>query len=106
MALVVVSIPAYNEKDTIGKVILEIKRVMSSIGYNFKILVVDDSSIDGTAKVARESGAVVFSHPINYGLAETFKTEMKKAIEMKADIIVHMDADGYYARKCLAFSAS
>ena len=96
MALVVVSIPAYNEKDTIGKVILEIKRVMSSIGYNFKILVVDDGSIDGTAKVARESGAVVFSHPINYGLAETFKTEMKKAIEMKADIIVHMDADGQY----------
>ncbi len=96
MVLIVVSIPAYNEKDTIAKVISEINRVMSANKYNFKILVVDDGSSDGTAKIAKDSGAVVFSHPINYGLAETFKTEIAKALEMNAEIIVHIDADGQY----------
>jgi len=59
-------------------------------------LVVDDGSSDSTADLARKSGAIVYSHPKNYGLAETFKTELKKCLELKADVIVHIDADGQY----------
>ena len=93
---IVVTIPAYNEEKTIGIVIDKINEVMESNSYNYEILVVDDGSKDNMAEVAKNAGAVVYSHPRNYGLAETFKTEIKKSLEMGADIIVHIDADNQY----------
>jgi len=93
---VVVTIPAYNEEKSIGEVIKKIKEVMQSNKYNFKILVVDDGSRDRTKEVARENEAIVFSHPVNMGLAETFRTEIEKCLELKVDIIVHIDADNQY----------
>ncbi len=93
---IVISIPSYNEEKSIGLVINAIKQVMSKSKYKYKILVVDDGSRDKTAGVAKKYGAVVYSHPYNYGLAEAFRTEMKKALELKADVIVHTDADGQY----------
>jgi glycosyltransferase involved in cell wall biosynthesis len=93
---VVITIPAYNEEKTIANVICTINSVMNKIGYNYQILVVNDGSTDKTAEVAKKSKAIVYSHPMNYGLAETFKTEIQKCLELKADIIVHIDADGQY----------
>ena len=96
---VVITIPAYNEEKIIGKLISNIKEVMNKTKYNYQILVVNDGSNDKTAEIAKKAGAVVYSHPMNYGLAETFKTEMQKCLELKADIIVHTDADGQYLAK-------
>lgn len=93
---IIVTIPAYNEAKSIGKLISDIKKVMDSSRYNYIILVVDDGSKDDTVETAKKNGAIVYSHPKNYGLAETFKTEVKKCLELKADIIVHIDADGQY----------
>src|SRR3989338_2039261 len=93
---VVITIPAYNEERTIGKVISNIKEVMKKTKYSYRILVVDDGSKDKTAEISKKSGAVVYKHPKNYGLAETFKTEMQKCLELNADVIVHIDADGQY----------
>jgi len=90
----VITIPAYNEEKSIGKVIDDIRKVMHSKKY--KIIVVDDGSTDNTAKIANEHGAVVFSHQRNRGLAETFKTEMKECLKLNPKIIVHTDADGQY----------
>lgn len=94
--MIIITIPAYNEEKTIGKVIEDIKNVMDNSNYNYKILVVDDGSKDSTADVAKSSGAIVYSHQTNYGLAETFKTEIEKSLELKPDVIVHIDADGQY----------
>ena len=96
---IVVTIPAYNEGKTIGILISKIKEVMKSSRYNYKILVVDDGGKDQTAEIAKKAGAIVYSHPRNYGLAETFKTEVMKALDLKADIIVHIDADMQYQSK-------
>lgn len=93
---VVITIPAYNEEKTIVKVINDTKRVMGKTKINYKVLVIDDGSSDSTADLARKKGAIVYSHPKNYGLAESFKTEVKKCLELKADVIVHIDADGQY----------
>ena len=93
---IVVTIPAYNEEKTLGVLISRIHKVMRQNRYNYKILVIDDGSKDKTKEVAKKSGAIVYSHPINYGLAETFRTEVEKSLEMKADVIVHIDADGQY----------
>ena len=94
--LIIVSIPAYNESMTIGRLISKIHSVMKKSRYNYKILVVDDGSKDKTAGEAKNAGAVVYSHPKNYGLAETFKTEVEKSLKLGADVIVHIDADMQY----------
>jgi len=96
---IVITIPAYNEEKSIVNVIKDIKDVLDYTKYKCKILVIDDGSKDKTAHLAKSSGAVVYSHPKNYGLAETFKTEMKQALKLDADIIVHIDADGQYLAK-------
>lgn len=92
----VISIPAYNEERTIGQVIKDIKNVMDSTNYNYKILVLNDGSRDKTIEVAKENGAIVVSNKRNLGLAETFKREMKECLKLNAEIIVHTDADGQY----------
>ena len=86
-----VTIPAYNEQGTIGSVIASVKKAVRCT-----VLVIDDGSSDQTASLARKADAVVVSHHRNYGLAEAFRTEMQEALKLKADVIVHMDADGQY----------
>lgn len=93
---IIITIPAYNEEENISRIIKEIKESMNKTDYNYQILVVDDGSTDKTKELAKKDGAIVFSHLSNKGLAETFRTEMKKCLELKADIIVHTDADGQY----------
>lgn len=91
---IVVSIPAYNEEETIVKVIEDIKKHMRNHSHN--ILVLDDGSTDRTVELAKKAGAIVHSNRRNLGLAKTFKEELKKCLELKADVIVHTDADGQY----------
>tara|TARA_Y100000310_G_C20679627_1_gene815149 strand:+ start:1864 stop:2742 length:879 start_codon:yes stop_codon:yes gene_type:complete len=93
---IVVSIPAYNEEKSLPKVIEDAQKVMKTTKYDFIIQVVDDGSSDRTAEVAKKAGAIVYSHPGNYGLAESFRTEIQHALAQKADIIIHTDADGQY----------
>ena len=93
---ILVTIPAYNEEKTIGLLISRIHKIMKKNNYKYKIFVVDDGSNEKTAKVAKNAGAIVFSHPKNYGLAETFRTEIEKSLDLGADVIVHIDADMQY----------
>jgi len=96
---IIISIPAYNEERDIGKTVQDIKEIMKTTLYDYKILVLDDGSKDSTVRVAEEQGAIVVSHRRNKGLAETFRSEMKECLDRKADIIVHTDADGQYDPK-------
>jgi glycosyltransferase involved in cell wall biosynthesis len=93
---VIITIPAFNEEKTIGKTIKEIKEVMQKTPHYHEILVIDDGSRDRTIRVAKEAGAIVYNNRRNCGLAETFKHEMQRCKEHKADIIIHTDADGQY----------
>jgi len=95
----VVMIPAYNEEKSIGKVIKEIPRRIEGVD-NIKILVVNDGSTDKTREEALKSGASkIISNKKNLGLARSFKKGLDEALEMGADIIVNIDADGQYDAK-------
>ena len=93
---IIITIPAYNEEKTLPAVLQEIKQVMNNTKYKYKILVLDDGSKDRTFEVAKREGAIVKRNDRNQGLAYTFSKEMEYCLELKADIIVHTDADGQY----------
>lgn len=89
-------IPAYNEENSLEKVINEIPREIREID-EIQILVINDGSTDCTIDVANRAGAhSIFSHKQNMGLAKTFRDGLNEALEMGADIIVNTDADFQY----------
>lgn len=69
---------------------------MDSTKYKYQVMVVNDGSRDRTAEISRSLGAFVYSHPVNFGLAEAFRTEIEKFLELNGDVLVHIDADGQY----------
>lgn len=87
-------IPAFNEEDTIGHVIRAIPR---DIAEEVEVLVMNDGSQDRTIEVSKAAGATkVFSQKHNHGLGTNFKMGIDIALEMGADIIVNIDADGQF----------
>ncbi|MFQ6129917.1 MAG: glycosyltransferase family 2 protein [Candidatus Hadarchaeaceae archaeon] len=86
--------PAYNEENSIGRVLDALKRE----GWH-NIIVVDDGSRDRTADIARSKGALVVSHERNMGLGAALRTGLKKARELGADRAVTFDADGQHDPK-------
>jgi glycosyltransferase involved in cell wall biosynthesis len=83
-----------NECEAVGKVLSTIKDVMA--GYEYRVLVVDGRSIDGTDEIARSMGAeVIYQRGKGYGNAlKTGFFHAKKRLD--ADVIVMMDADYTY----------
>ena len=92
----IITIPAYNEEETIAKVIKEIPRSIEGIN-EVKVLVINDGSTDRTVEIAEEAGAdYVISNPGNQGLALSFRKGLENALKLGADIIVNTDADFQY----------
>ncbi len=88
--MIVAVIPAYNEEKTITWVVEETKK------YVDKIIVIDDCSKDDTYKLARKAGAIVIRHPVNRGLGVSLRDGFRKALRMKADIVITLDGDGQH----------
>ena len=84
-----VVIPAKDEERSIGSLTAELRRLYP----DFEIIVVDDGSKDKTAKLAKQSGATVLSHPMSMGNGAAVKTGARYA---HGDILVFMDADGQH----------
>jgi len=86
-----VVIPALNEERGIVSIVSRVNDSLKKIDY--ELIVVDDGSSDATAKLAKENGAKVLSHPTNLGYGAALKTGFAAA---KADYITFLDADGTY----------
>ncbi|MGB4595483.1 MAG: glycosyltransferase family 2 protein [Anaerolineaceae bacterium] len=94
--LLTILIPAYNEAESISQVIESMPREMESIDV-IQVMVVDDGSKDRTAEMAEQAGAIVVSHNYNRGVGAAFKTGLEKALELGADLMVNIDADGQFS---------
>ena len=88
----VVIIPALNEEGTIGGVV----ETLRSAAPEVDVLVIDDGSSDGTARVAAAHGARILSHPFNLGYGSALQTGYKYAAASRYAFLVQMDADGQH----------
>jgi glycosyltransferase involved in cell wall biosynthesis len=89
---ILVIIPAYNEEDTIGRVIEKTRQFIPQAD----ILVVNDGSADSTSTIARQKGAMVLDLCHNLGIGAAMQAGYKLADRMDYDIAVQCDADGQH----------
>ena len=82
-----VVIPAYNASETIADV------VRGALRHVPFVIVADDGSTDGTAKLAVEAGARVVSIEKNQGKGHALKVLFQTARNEGCDAVVSMDAD-------------
>lgn len=87
---IVAILPAYNQEKNIGRLIKQVRKYVSDI------IVVTDGSIDNTAKVAVESGAIV-PQPINKrGKGNAVTRGIESSRFLNPGFIVLMDSDGQH----------
>lgn len=91
---VTVVVPTYQEANNIETVCRRVRAVLPDA----RLLIVDDSSPDGTAAVARgldgELGPIeVMERPAKSGLGSAYREGFRHAIDAGASVCVQMDAD-------------
>ena len=89
---VLVIVPAHNEEESLPVTLGELRRKAPGVA----VLVVDDGSHDGTARVAREHGVPVVSHAVNLGVGGALQTGFRWGLRHGYDIGVQLDADGQH----------
>lgn len=90
---VTVVIPCLNEEEGIQKVLSRIPNFVD------EVIVVDNDSTDGTARIAREMGARVIHENVR-GYGRAYKTGLLHA---RGDIIVTLDGDHSYPVDSLSY---
>ncbi len=91
----IIIIPTYNEKDNITKLV---KAIFDLKIEELEIIVVDDNSPDGTAKIVEKIAMgnpllFLIKRPGKLGLGSAYLTGFKKALSLGAEFIFEMDAD-------------
>ena len=92
-------IPTYNEKDTLPSLIDKLTIEVKKIAEKFSIIIMDDSSPDGTGKIAEGLNKIyknitVISRPSKLGLGSAYKQGFQIALDrFNPDYVVQMDAD-------------
>ena len=91
-----VIIPTYNEKENIAAIITAVM----NLPLSFHVLIIDDSSPDGTAAIVKDLMKTTYEGRLHMieragklGLGTAYITGFKWAIEHKYDYIFEMDAD-------------
>jgi dolichol-phosphate mannosyltransferase len=89
-----VVLPTYEEADNIAEVLRRLRAAVPAAD----VLVVDDSSPDGTADIAKaaahELGAIdVTIRPVKAGLGSAYRHGFEEGLALGYDVLVEMDSD-------------
>ncbi len=90
---ILIVIPAFNEGDTVAKVISGCRKHMPE---NADLIVINDGSTDRTYEVCQEEGIDVINTPFNQGIGNALQTGFRYAIEKNYDFLINLDADGQH----------
>src|SRR3954462_11942082 len=95
-----VVIPTYDERENLPLVVARARAALAGVRPPVRgvLLVVDDSSPDGTGEIAdRLAGAAADLHvlhrPAKAGLASAYRDGFAHALAAGADLVLEMDAD-------------
>ncbi len=87
--------PALNEGQTIHEVLKSVPKSLDAVSL-IELLVINDGSSDNTDSEATKAGATVINHNYNKGVGSAFQTAVNYALEINADVLVSIDADGQF----------
>lgn len=98
MSKLLIVIPAYNEQDSIVRVVDDL------VGHypQYDYIVVNDGSRDRTAAICRAHGFKLIDLPVNLGLAGAFQTGLRYAAENGYDCAMQFDGDGQHQPQYIA----
>lgn len=96
--MLVVCLPTYNERENLERMVQALGRMFSDHDLDGRVLVVDDSSPDGTGDIADrlavELGFVSVLHrPRKEGLGPAYLAGFREALAAGADLVLEMDCD-------------
>jgi glycosyltransferase involved in cell wall biosynthesis len=94
-----VVIPALNEADNLAILIPRLRAVLNEMGSPWQLLVVDDGSSDSTSEIIEKFGSEdprieLLRHRRNLGKAAALDHGFAHVLDLGADVVVMMDADG------------
>jgi glycosyltransferase involved in cell wall biosynthesis len=90
--------PAYNDLDSIGKIVDRMARLLPKLAEDYEVVVVDDGSMDGTADLLRTLARryrflKVIHHGVNRGYGAALITGFANCSK---ELIFYTDGDGQY----------
>ena len=106
--MVVIALPAFNEAETLPLLLEAIQQAMFENGIEYRVIVVDDGSVDATSEVTEQLSKTMpislVQHGENRGLGEAIRTGLFAATENAdpRDIIVTMDSDNTHTPGLIA----
>jgi glycosyltransferase involved in cell wall biosynthesis len=96
MNRLVIQLPALNEAASIEAVLKSLPATLAGVD-EIRTVVVDDGSTDATGRIAAACGADVVRHAKPRGVGAAFRSGIRRAIELGADVLVTIDADGQFS---------
>ena len=94
-----IMLPAFNEAESIAMLLSKMRDALDRQGIPWRVVVIDDGSLDATATVLRECQMKypfdVITHSLNRGLGETERDgfEYIAAHSSDDDVLIRMDCD-------------
>ncbi len=90
--------PCYNERDNLEGVVKRALVVLEGLNADYEVIIVDDGSTDGTAKIADDiagenSRIKVAHHQTNLGYGAALQTGFKAATK---ELVFYTDGDGQF----------
>ncbi len=91
---VLIIIPAYNEEENILNTVNKIKNIKSKDIIDY--IVINDGSLDNTAKICEENNLNVINLVSNLGIGGAVQTGYKYAYSNDYDVAIQFDGDGQH----------
>jgi dolichol-phosphate mannosyltransferase len=98
MTRVAVCVPTYDEAENVGALLDAVLGIFDASGIDGRILVIDDSSPDGTADIVEarsreEPRVAVLRRARKEGLGRAYRDGFRRVLDDGAEVIVQMDCD-------------